>query len=209
MGQLEAIMVALGAPWEDVVARLRTITQPVLYANGSHDVMIDAYASYAAVQELPNAKLVLYSDAGHAFLFQHLDRLGQLPQHALLGGPHDPELHLLERRLERIEVLIGLGAGIKSGRTDGEGSFMRLVMQRASRQAALYPGLRNEGDQMLPQIGAEMRAALIAQAHDRDTAFARRAAACQYSRRRAVFLGRKHFANICNHGRQAPDEWGN
>ena len=34
--------------------------------------MIDAFASYAAVQVLPNAKLVLYSDAGHAFLFQHL-----------------------------------------------------------------------------------------------------------------------------------------
>ena len=64
LGQLEAIMAALGAPWETVVARLHTITQPVLYANGSHDVMIDAYASYAAAQELPNAKLVLYSDAG-------------------------------------------------------------------------------------------------------------------------------------------------
>jgi pimeloyl-ACP methyl ester carboxylesterase len=73
MGQLEAVIAALGAPWETVVARLRTITQPVLYGNGSHDVMIDAYASYAAVRELPNAKLVLYSDAGHAFLFQHLD----------------------------------------------------------------------------------------------------------------------------------------
>ena len=35
--------------------------------------MIDGFASYAAVQELPNAKLVLYSDAGHAFLFQHLE----------------------------------------------------------------------------------------------------------------------------------------
>ncbi len=66
-------MTALAAPWETVVARLRTITQPVLYANGSHDVMIDAFASYAAVQELPNAKLVLYSDAGHAFLLQHVD----------------------------------------------------------------------------------------------------------------------------------------
>ncbi len=44
-----------------------------MYANGSHDVMIDSFASYAAVQELPNAKLVLYSDAGHAFLFQHLE----------------------------------------------------------------------------------------------------------------------------------------
>ena len=31
----------------------------MLYAGGSHDVMIDGFASYAAVQELPNAKLVL------------------------------------------------------------------------------------------------------------------------------------------------------
>ena len=59
------------------------------------------------------------------------------------------------RNKKRIEVLIGLGAGIKSGRTDREGSFVRLVIQRASRQAALYPGLRNEGDQMLPQMGAK------------------------------------------------------
>lgn len=72
MGQLEAIMASLAAPWEDVVENLKRIKQPVLYANGSHDVMIDAFASYAAVQVLPNAKLVLYSDAGHAFLFQHL-----------------------------------------------------------------------------------------------------------------------------------------
>ncbi|TDO51782.1 hypothetical protein EV643_103521 [Kribbella sp. VKM Ac-2527] len=59
------------SPWP--VAGLRTLTMPVLYANGSHDVMIDAFASYSAVQELPDAKLVLYSDAGHAFLFQHLE----------------------------------------------------------------------------------------------------------------------------------------
>lgn len=72
MGQLEAIMTSLAAPWESVVENLKRIKQPVLYANGSHDVMIDAFASYAAVQVLPNAKLVLYSDAGHAFLFQHL-----------------------------------------------------------------------------------------------------------------------------------------
>ncbi len=73
MGQLAAITASLSAPWEQVVANLKTMTLPVLYANGAHDVMIDAFASYAAVQELPNAKLVLYSDAGHAFLFQHLE----------------------------------------------------------------------------------------------------------------------------------------
>ncbi len=71
MGQLQASMATFGAPWPRVVENLRSITQPVLYANGSHDVMIDAFASYAAVQVLSDAKLVLYSDAGHAFLFQH------------------------------------------------------------------------------------------------------------------------------------------
>ncbi|RXZ72519.1 alpha/beta fold hydrolase [Agromyces albus] len=73
MGQLAASMAAMARPWEDVVLDLKAITAPVLYAGGVHDVMIDAYSSYAAVQELPNARLVLYSDAGHAFLFQHLD----------------------------------------------------------------------------------------------------------------------------------------
>ncbi len=73
MGQLAAITATLSAPWEQVAVKLKTITLPVLYANGAHDVMIDAFASYAAVQVLPNAKLVLYSDAGHAFLFQHLE----------------------------------------------------------------------------------------------------------------------------------------
>jgi pimeloyl-ACP methyl ester carboxylesterase len=35
------------------------------------DAMIPALASYTAVQHLPDATLVAYSDAGHAFLFQH------------------------------------------------------------------------------------------------------------------------------------------
>lgn len=73
MGQLAAIRASLTAPWAQAVASLKKLTLPVLYANGAHDVMIDALASYAAVQELSNAKLVLYSDAGHAFLFQHLE----------------------------------------------------------------------------------------------------------------------------------------
>lgn len=73
MGQLAAITASLSAPWDQVVANLKKMTLPVLYANGAHDVMIDAFASYAAARELPNAKLVLYSDAGHAFLFQHLE----------------------------------------------------------------------------------------------------------------------------------------
>jgi len=53
--------------------RLGELTLPVLVANGAHDVMIHAFASYAMSQRLPNAKVILYSDAGHAFLFQHAD----------------------------------------------------------------------------------------------------------------------------------------
>jgi pimeloyl-ACP methyl ester carboxylesterase len=71
MGQLHAVAKILATPFEDVRTSLEAIKQPVLYANGVHDVMIPAIASYVAVQHLDDATLLLYSDAGHAFLFQH------------------------------------------------------------------------------------------------------------------------------------------
>lgn len=52
--------------------RLAELKLPVLVANGAHDVMINSYATYAMSQQLPDAKVVLYSDAGHGFLFQHI-----------------------------------------------------------------------------------------------------------------------------------------
>ncbi|WP_371583243.1 alpha/beta fold hydrolase [Streptomyces sp. NBC_01314] len=71
--QREAIVKFMTVPFEQVRANLETIKQPVLYANGVHDVMVNALASYVAVQHLDSATLVLYSDAGHAFLFQHVN----------------------------------------------------------------------------------------------------------------------------------------
>ena len=71
MRQLTAIGQVLSVPFDTVRSNLEAIKQPVLYANGVHDVMIPALASYVAVQHLDSAVLVLYSDAGHAFLFQH------------------------------------------------------------------------------------------------------------------------------------------
>ncbi len=65
-GQLHAINTFKGY-WE----RQEELTLPVLVANGAHDVMIHAYATYAMSQRLPNVKVILYSDAGHGFLFQH------------------------------------------------------------------------------------------------------------------------------------------
>ncbi|MCX5319952.1 alpha/beta fold hydrolase [Streptomyces sp. NBC_00120] len=73
LGMLTAVGKLLEVPFDQVKAELESIKQPVLYANGLHDVMIPAHASYVAVQHLENATLVLYSDAGHAFLFQHAE----------------------------------------------------------------------------------------------------------------------------------------
>jgi pimeloyl-ACP methyl ester carboxylesterase len=71
--QLAAISSVGTAVWD----RLHELTLPVLVANGSHDIMISSFASYAMSQRLPNAKLILYSDAGHGFLFQHADEFGR------------------------------------------------------------------------------------------------------------------------------------
>lgn len=57
--------------------RLAEIRQPVLVANGAHDVMIPVHDSYVMAERLPNAELVVYSDAGHGFLFQHAERFGR------------------------------------------------------------------------------------------------------------------------------------
>lgn len=63
---------ALGA-WAGVRSRLSELTLPILVANGVSDIMVPAYGSYVISQEAPNAKLILYPDAGHGFLFQYID----------------------------------------------------------------------------------------------------------------------------------------
>ncbi|MFD4601323.1 alpha/beta fold hydrolase [Streptomyces sp. NPDC058464] len=70
-GQLAAVGMLLAVPFDEMRAGLEAIKQPVLYANGLHDVLIPAHNSYIAVQHLDNATLVLYTGAGHAFLFQY------------------------------------------------------------------------------------------------------------------------------------------
>lgn len=51
--------------------RLGGIRQPVLVANGNNDIMTPTYGSYAMFQALPDARLLLYPDSGHGFLFQY------------------------------------------------------------------------------------------------------------------------------------------
>jgi pimeloyl-ACP methyl ester carboxylesterase len=52
-------------------ADLKEIGQPTLVVNGVHDEMIPVVNSYRASENLPNAVLVTYPDAGHGSLFQY------------------------------------------------------------------------------------------------------------------------------------------
>jgi pimeloyl-ACP methyl ester carboxylesterase len=52
-------------------AELRSITQPTLVVNGSHDIMIPTVNSFTLAQHIPDAQLILFPDSGHASLFQY------------------------------------------------------------------------------------------------------------------------------------------
>jgi len=52
---------------------LAKLSMPVLVGNGIADVMVPAEHSFAIAQKAPKAKLLLYPDAGHAFLFQYTE----------------------------------------------------------------------------------------------------------------------------------------
>jgi pimeloyl-ACP methyl ester carboxylesterase len=55
----------------DRFADLRTIRQPALVVNGVHDDMISVSNSYRLSENLANAVLLTYPDAGHGSLFQY------------------------------------------------------------------------------------------------------------------------------------------
>ncbi|MDL2406828.1 alpha/beta hydrolase [Rhizobium calliandrae] len=52
--------------------RLANLKLPILVANGISDAMVPSYGTYVIAHEAPNAKGLLYPDAGHAFLFQYV-----------------------------------------------------------------------------------------------------------------------------------------
>lgn len=74
---MQAQLAVIASTGSRVWDRLGEVTIPTLVANGAHDRMIDAYATFAMVGRLPNAKAILYSDAGHGFLFQHVADFGR------------------------------------------------------------------------------------------------------------------------------------
>lgn len=70
MAQIKAI-----SSWPGVLHRTRELRLPILAANGAHDVMLPAYRSFILSQQAPDARLILYPDAGHDFLFQEIEDL--------------------------------------------------------------------------------------------------------------------------------------
>jgi pimeloyl-ACP methyl ester carboxylesterase len=79
----ETVMAQLGAirAWSagtgSARSRLGELRQPALVANGQRDRMVHPYNSYVMSQDMPNAKLVLYPDSGHAFHFQHVESFSE------------------------------------------------------------------------------------------------------------------------------------
>jgi len=73
--QVASAQVAAFREWEafqgERFADLRGIRQPTLVVNGVHDEMIPVWNSYRLSENLPNAVLLTYPDAGHGSLFQY------------------------------------------------------------------------------------------------------------------------------------------
>jgi pimeloyl-ACP methyl ester carboxylesterase len=73
--QVEAIIAyAEPLPGENPYAHLNAITQPTLVLNGENDVMIASINSWHLAQNIPNAQLLIYPDAGHGAQFQNPER---------------------------------------------------------------------------------------------------------------------------------------
>jgi pimeloyl-ACP methyl ester carboxylesterase len=60
-----------GIPDHSLLQRVAAIELPVFVANGDSDPMILPRYSYLLTGLLPDARLKIYPDAAHGFLFQH------------------------------------------------------------------------------------------------------------------------------------------
>ncbi|MDR6562250.1 MULTISPECIES: alpha/beta hydrolase [unclassified Arcicella] len=64
-------IIGYGLATDEGNKQLKAIKQPVLIVNGSEDNMVDSINSYIMLQNIPDAKLVLWSDSGHGGIFQY------------------------------------------------------------------------------------------------------------------------------------------
>jgi pimeloyl-ACP methyl ester carboxylesterase len=74
-----------GIPNNAQLQRLEAVTVPVFVANGDSDPMILPRYSYLLAGLIPHARLKVYPDAAHGFLFQHHTEFAD-DVHAFLSG---------------------------------------------------------------------------------------------------------------------------
>lgn len=58
-------------PSPNALNELKSIKQPVLIAQGENDLPVPVINSKNMAQNIPNAKLIVYPDSGHAAIFQN------------------------------------------------------------------------------------------------------------------------------------------
>lgn len=74
--QLTAVL-AWAQPYPDALKELKTITQPALIIQGQKDVPVPVINAVNMSESIPNSRLVVLPDAGHAALFQYVDQFVQ------------------------------------------------------------------------------------------------------------------------------------
>jgi pimeloyl-ACP methyl ester carboxylesterase len=78
---------AWGIPNHSLLQRVAAIDLPVFVANGDSDPMILPRYSYLLAGLLPDARVTIYPDSAHGFLFQHHSRFAA-DVHAFLQEPN-------------------------------------------------------------------------------------------------------------------------
>jgi pimeloyl-ACP methyl ester carboxylesterase len=68
---------AWGVPNHSLLQRVAAIELPVFVANGDSDPMIQPRYSHLLAGLLPNARVTIYPDSAHGFLFQHHGRFAR------------------------------------------------------------------------------------------------------------------------------------
>jgi pimeloyl-ACP methyl ester carboxylesterase len=83
--QYDAV-VGWGIPDHSALQRLTGITAPTLVLQGDNDLMIPTKLSYLLAGLIPDARIRIYPDAGHGFLFQYPLEVAAQVNEFLAGG---------------------------------------------------------------------------------------------------------------------------
>ena len=70
-------MCTWGIPDHALLQRLSCLEMPVFVANGDSDPMILPHYSYLLAGLIPQARVKIYPDSAHGFLFQHHAEFGR------------------------------------------------------------------------------------------------------------------------------------